>query len=471
MYRVYLVDNEPWVLKGMEALMPWREHGFTVAASFTDPIAAYEAICQDPPDLVVVDIRMPEMDGLTLLHNARTQGVSSEFIIVSGYAEFEYAQSAMADHVYDYLLKPVEPEDMGRLLERLSATLSQRLQRERKRAAASLADCNDFRLLFADASHTHYLAARVRNVPYEGLTTLLDARHSPAYASFPHSAGGTVLLFAADHTLPAQARAAMEACAEAYPGARTGTSACTENPLALPVALEEADAAAYRDFIDENARCTVYQPIRTGHLPAMAHSIALYFVLRQYDHLIHTIRRVPADATSSGVCMDAIVDFWNRLAALVNTERASHAGQHEMSGTSATTLVQEYGTLKALCEYLEKALGSIVRKSAQVPRADGGDERFYDLLEDMSAHYDNKQLALRDLAKRHHLNISYCCKLFKRETGGTFSDYLIGLRLQHARRAMRVMGISATQVHSMVGYSDLYYFRRSYQKFFGETIE
>ena len=126
MYRVLLVDDEIWSLEGMRKLLEWEKMGFTVIAQATDASEAGDVIAREKPDVVFTDIRMPEISGIELMNMARKMGVTSEFVVVSGFAEFEYAQEALRYGAFDYQLKPVDPEEAGRLLEKLKQKLDEK---------------------------------------------------------------------------------------------------------------------------------------------------------------------------------------------------------------------------------------------------------------------------------------------------------------------------------------------------------
>ena len=462
MHRVILIDNEPWILEGMAALIPWQAHGFAIAGAYTDPVEAYEAILRDPPELAVVDIRMPEMDGLTLIHKARAQGVQSAFVIVSGYSEFEYAHQAMAGCVLDYLLKPIDPEEMGRLLSRLSNTLAESRAKARSEALAALHTEKDFRRFLGQTPKgARFAVARMRGIGPEGLDAHLAGR--VGYVLYPHGEDRAIALFSGDPALREALRSALAAWMRGRSGT-VGRSAVHTDPLALPEALDQAEAAELRDFLDPSATLTLYRPPCSDRLAALSREVFLYFLLRQAENLSAAIRRLPAMARENGGCMDGDADFWNGLAALVNLERGADSAWRGMRSATAEGLYRKYGNIGALCDGLEALLGGIVRKSTAVPRTGNADERFFDLLGEVSAHYE-KKLSLHDLADRYRLNISHCCKLFKRVTGGTFSDYLIRLRMERAHSVLRATNLPASEVYALVGYSDYYYFRRSYQKY------
>lgn len=108
MYKVMVVDDEIWTVKGIIASCHWGELGCKVVFDTTSPIEALNYMEENEVDIVLVDINMDEMNGLDLIKEARMKGFNVEFIIISGYSEFEYARSALQYGVFDYILKPVD---------------------------------------------------------------------------------------------------------------------------------------------------------------------------------------------------------------------------------------------------------------------------------------------------------------------------------------------------------------------------
>lgn len=126
MYRVLLVDDEAWALVGIRKIFKWQEKGFEVIGETTDPEYALQMISEQKPDVVFTDIRMPEMSGLELMKMTKEKGINTEFIIVSGFAEFCYAQEALQQGAFDYQLKPLQYDEVEGLLDRLFAHLEQK---------------------------------------------------------------------------------------------------------------------------------------------------------------------------------------------------------------------------------------------------------------------------------------------------------------------------------------------------------
>lgn len=108
LYKLILVDDEIWVLRGLLKTIPWKELGFEVVYHTTDSEKAKENITLLKPDAVITDIRMASLTGLDLLEYAATLEERPEFILISAYEEFEYAHKALKLGAFDYLIKPLK---------------------------------------------------------------------------------------------------------------------------------------------------------------------------------------------------------------------------------------------------------------------------------------------------------------------------------------------------------------------------
>ncbi len=117
MRKVLLVDDEPFILQGLQVVIDWEQEGFEIAGVVNDGQEALEFLKKEPVDLIVADINMPVMTGIELLQIIRENNISDAyFVILSGYAEFSYAQKAMKYQCTEYILKPVEREELLRIL-------------------------------------------------------------------------------------------------------------------------------------------------------------------------------------------------------------------------------------------------------------------------------------------------------------------------------------------------------------------
>ena len=119
MIRVIVADDEYKVCQLICQLINWEELGMQLVGTASNGIEALQMIEMERPDLVLTDIRMPGYDGMELLKRARQINPNMEFIIISGYSHFEYAQTAIRYGVSDYILKPINKETLNATLQKV----------------------------------------------------------------------------------------------------------------------------------------------------------------------------------------------------------------------------------------------------------------------------------------------------------------------------------------------------------------
>lgn len=112
MFRAFVVDDEPSVLEGLKMMIPWRELDFELCGASSNGREALAELERLRPHLVITDIRMPLKNGLEFINEARKLDIDAEFVILSGYSDFAYAQEAMRQQVSHYLLKPLDRADI-----------------------------------------------------------------------------------------------------------------------------------------------------------------------------------------------------------------------------------------------------------------------------------------------------------------------------------------------------------------------
>jgi len=131
MLKVLLVDDEPFITKGLSVLVDWGALGFTIAGTASNGRQALAFLKKHPVDLIIADIQMPVMGGLELMEILRRDKISdAHFVILSGYSDFEYARQAIRYDCMEYLLKPVMTDQLTELLQKVRASCEGRKQDE-----------------------------------------------------------------------------------------------------------------------------------------------------------------------------------------------------------------------------------------------------------------------------------------------------------------------------------------------------
>ena len=122
--KVLLVDDESYMTEYLKKLVDWKSYGFEEVLTASGGSIARDLIEQKKPELLVTDIRMPRVSGLDLVKYIDEKNYPTKTIILSGYSEFEYARAALRLDVEDYILKPINEEELIRSLENCKKRLA-----------------------------------------------------------------------------------------------------------------------------------------------------------------------------------------------------------------------------------------------------------------------------------------------------------------------------------------------------------
>ena len=116
MWKLVIADDEPKIRRGIENILNWSEFGIEIVGQAEDGEIALEIIKENRPDIILLDINMPFLNGLDLLQKLKEIGNNGIVIIISGYDDFSYAQKALQYNVFDYILKPVSKKNIEEII-------------------------------------------------------------------------------------------------------------------------------------------------------------------------------------------------------------------------------------------------------------------------------------------------------------------------------------------------------------------
>lgn len=117
--KVLIVDDEPKIREGLKTLIDWKKLNCGIIGEAENGVEGIEKIEALQPDLVIVDIKMPEIDGIGLIETFTKRNINTKFIVLSGYQDFNYAKRAMECKVNHYILKPIEEEILEQKVEEI----------------------------------------------------------------------------------------------------------------------------------------------------------------------------------------------------------------------------------------------------------------------------------------------------------------------------------------------------------------
>nr|WP_206762716.1 response regulator [Mobilitalea sibirica] len=128
-----IVDDEPFIRQGLKILINWEQYGFSVCGEASNGEEALSLMKINEYDLIITDIKMPQMNGIELItYTCENISKNIRFIILSGFYEFEYAKKAIKYDVVDYVLKPVQKDELIRVLEDYKVQYFRQVEHQKK---------------------------------------------------------------------------------------------------------------------------------------------------------------------------------------------------------------------------------------------------------------------------------------------------------------------------------------------------
>ena len=126
MWQLAIIDDEPLVISGIQAMLKRINLDIIPCGSASNGIDGYDLLLETKPDIIITDIYMPQMDGMSMIESVIEYLPNSVFVVISGYQDFEYARQAISLGVIDYIDKPITLPKLQRILERCAILLNKK---------------------------------------------------------------------------------------------------------------------------------------------------------------------------------------------------------------------------------------------------------------------------------------------------------------------------------------------------------
>ena len=144
MYKVLIVDDEPVIAEGLKKIVDWEKYNCVVAGTASSGKEGLAMVEKCQPDILFTDIRMPGMDGLTMLAALRSEHKNLQVITLTGYRDFDYAREALNLGVFRYLVKPSKMKELDEAMESISERLSSTAESQQDSPDSDNTSANNF---------------------------------------------------------------------------------------------------------------------------------------------------------------------------------------------------------------------------------------------------------------------------------------------------------------------------------------
>lgn len=463
-YSVFIVDDESWVVESLKVSVDWKQYGFEVVGEAYNGLEALQSIRDMKPDVVFTDIRMPGMSGLELIKKGSELHYLPKFVVVSGYAEFAYAQRALNYGATAYCLKPYDDEEIAHLLKKLKKTLNMERDRSETQLIQLLADNNE------DSIEKIKEALEIRGLHMDsGQAAGLMVCTSEG-DPFVHldairiRIGKSKMLYMMAYD---QLEVVMSELETHLPdGVRgIGVSGKIYDYRIISKELEHATLLSNQYFMTGHAGVYRWIPTSRGVLKETFKKIGTAITNQDHTALGQLSDEVSMLFQQEGYTVKDALRFYNvTLSFLYLLDE----DQQEQMVMSYEQLMDHFENVTDMNAYLRSLSMKLIRRLPEYETRETTNETFVSILQYVHENY-RSTITIQSLTQKYYINPNYLSQLFKKEVGETFTSYMTRLRITNACSLLEQTRLRVTEIAEKVGYQDYFYFTRMFKKITGHT--
>lgn len=517
MYKVVLLDDQSRITRGLKEIIGWERLGCQVVGEANNGLQGLELIDKTSPDIVITDIRMPKMDGLQMIKVLKQRKQNVEFIILSGYSEFEYAKKGMELGVNFYILKPVDENVFEECLQNVCNKIAEQKQRkdefleykrkssDRQEEFSCLAlreivdgstdnaeeiqdllyysniklDGNSFNCIlieFDDISRAcvkKYLKD-IKSIIARGLAGFFD------FEAFKYSDYQAGVLIAHKEKIDFDLLCVLLEQIQKELIAFTGTNifigigSAAASISGIARSFEQArDALNYKIINEKN---TLFLFDKLKNLTDNTFSISKE-ILGELEKSIYS-----SDLPGSKI---AVEKYFNVLLAekklrtrdiqlqclfviiaIASKMRSIQFDLNEFVGRDILSLnrISRFKTAEEIKNWLINVI-SIIIEMGKIPKSVQKDT-FDEIKEYIQTHYF-EGLSLNTIAEHFYFNPYYLSQLFKKKTGESYLTYVTKIRMKKAKELLMTTDLKIYEICNQIGYESTRYFNKTFEKLVG----
>ncbi|MBM7566212.1 response regulator transcription factor [Paenibacillus sacheonensis] len=464
MHKALIVDDESWVVESLKDLVDWERHGFEIIGQAHNGAEALALMKELKPDVVFTDIRMPEMSGLELIQRGRSLGLPILFVVVSGYAEFAYAQKAISYGAVAYCLKPFDDMEISGVLHKLDGMLT------KAKAMPSPASPLLQYLLETGEDSRQKLLDELERAGFgdwsaNGIVPIAAVGSGELELRGPKlrlktGASKTVYLLPAE-----QAIALGKAWTSRIPDGLSGIGigGVIKDLAEVRAGIDAADALAHQFFVTREIGAYASRTFRQEELNLRLADMSEAIAGRAQPAIEQAFKSIGELFGSGALSIRHAFQVYNLTVSFL-----FKLGQTEETLYSYEQLLHAYRDVYDMLAALEALAARDMIPAEPAPSIETKNRSFASILQFVTEHY-REELSLQGLSEQFYLNPSYISQLFRKEVGETLTGYIARLRIEQAQELLKGDGDSIQEIAEKIGYRDYFYFTRLFKKITGKT--
>lgn len=494
--KIVIVEDERKSLMGLTALVEQLEERWSIVGTAENGKEGISLISACQPDVVITDVMMEPMNGLEMMEAVNTQGIECKFIVLSGYADFKFAQKAIQLGSVDYLLKPVTKKTLREVLERVE----QKIREEKHQIRPSTFSIGELweRLYFVsgDAAESYLQELEARMTPGRGVCLLMLKGDTGFTASEEkkwleimkyYLSGLTFYFFSGDrYRLFFVVETEDWSNLEGRMGGALNRGKCLFHK---PVAAVSYCLDELRDFyralkvMEDNSnwgltilemdiisqeglktvKCNkfiypmeiereIIQHIGTLDMDAVRGS------LLRFERYLKTQVYHYSDIREAMLCMTVSI--------LYEIRKASYGIYEEISHLNVLDWVKSRITTDTYVTMMVNILGEFKRYKDNVRHCNNA--VINEVINIIEKEYRDNIL-VEEMARRFNITPEYLSTLFVRELGIKYTAYCTQVKIEHAKKLLRNGSMKIYEVAEQSGYSNVKYFCKVFKKYTGKS--
>lgn len=494
MKKVMLVEDEDLILQGIRNIIDWDKLGLEVVHMARNGVQAFEMWEKEPVDIIVTDLNMPEMGGLELLKKIRNIEERVRFIILTGYDEFEYAREAIRLEVDNYILKPIDEEELEKQLIE-TATKFDELEKKK------------IQYIDEKSEWMKFLSGRTAEEMYEDYAEELKLPDMTeyAYAALMKWSGDSlkenritdviVAIRRADpkirvvHLPPDTLMLIWQDVSEGEKGAMEYFQALqdrieSEFDIAtfisvspgfddyrkLPECYRAAKKLQKYLLVDGYGSCVDQRHIQTRKSEDITIDSSLLRKLilkKEKEAAVDYVEDLYINNMKTGVSVDTLYQMAVRMAMLLQEIKKEYKLGESGDLHNLPELIEEIYRADDIFGIKTAFISEII---AMIDYLHEEDSQYTpvvrQIIEEVKKNY-MEDMNLKTLAYKYHMNASYLGQIFQREVGCSFAQYLSDTKNGIAKDLILNTNMKINDIARKVGYLDTSYFYRKFKQCYG----
>ena len=472
-----LVDDEYMILEGLKQILPWRELGFEIVKTARTGTEALAYLKDATVDLVISDITMPEMTGIEMIDKAYQRGDKFAAIFLSGYQEFEYVKEGIRLGVKDYLVKPVDQEELLAIVEKIKIELDKTVHRQEQEQL--VLENSLSRWLNDELNETDFyeLMDHFGTNPFGPFTVIKILSESDILLAIVKEAKkvGQPLIIAGGPQQYQQITLIFD-----------GTSANVlhflaylkrQYPKILKIFVGET-IEEWENLYESYEKVLQIEELNDFYpdlLPTFAADLAEEIRESEFSFLAFNKSLMIGDQKTIQQELDAV--FEDAVARQLQPENTRYIAFLLFTDISrqyptATKDIYEATIEKIRQSHTVYQLKELLENVLQMAKRQPVEKQFSEMTQkviDIVQNHYRQDLTLKLVADQLHLNAVYLGQVFKKEMHNSFSQYLNQIRIKRAQQLLLHSNLNINEIADEIGYNNTNYFSKMFKKLNGIT--